>query len=81
MRSDMKLAVKNATDANHLQIRCLRDPNPMEDAPDQDSANNTESNSSNLIVLTRAIPGIGKSNKQTIRGAGQDCFAFRLPLQ
>jgi len=33
-----KLTAKDATDKKHHQNRCLRYPNPMEDVPDQDSA-------------------------------------------
>ena len=38
MYSDTKLTVKGATDANTPANRRLGDLNPMEDAPDQDSA-------------------------------------------
>jgi len=38
MHLDAKLTAKDATDANTLLIRRLRDLNPMEDVPDQDSA-------------------------------------------
>ena len=38
MHSNTKLTVKDATDAKTLQIQHLRDPNPIEDVPDQDSA-------------------------------------------
>jgi len=56
MRSDTKLTAKDATDAKHSPIRRLRDPNPMENVPDQDSAKSQE-NKLNLILLTQAILG------------------------
>jgi len=42
MHSDMKLTATDATDAKtHTQIRRFRDPNPIEDVPDQDPAQKT----------------------------------------
>ena len=55
--SDTKLTVTDATDAKKSANACLRDPNPMEDIPDQDSAPKTE-NKLNLMLLTQAILGV-----------------------
>jgi len=40
MHSDTKLAATDATDAKHMQNRCLRDLDPVGEVPDQDSAPN-----------------------------------------
>jgi len=37
-----KLTAADATDAKHWLIRHLRDPNPKEEVPDQDSAKDPE---------------------------------------
>ena len=55
---DTKLTAKNATDASKLQIRRLGDPDPMDDAPDQDSAKIQEKKFKIRILPTRAILGI-----------------------
>ena len=58
MDSGTKQTAKDATDATHPQILRLRNPNPMKDVPDQDSAKSLENNFSNLVVPTLAILGI-----------------------
>jgi len=42
MDSDTKLTAKYTTDAKQRQIQRLRDPNPMDDIPTQDSTKNQE---------------------------------------
>jgi len=53
MSSDTKLTGTG----KQRPIRHDRDPNPMEDVPDQDSANKPCKRKLNLILLTRTILG------------------------
>jgi len=55
MNSDMELNATDVTDTKKKRrIRRLREPNPMEDVPDQDSAQN---HSFVFGLLIRAILG------------------------
>jgi len=55
MSSGTKLPAKDATDSNHRQIQRLRDPNPTEDVPDQDSAKNIAKSSFDFILHSSFI--------------------------
>jgi len=56
MHVDTKLMAEDATYRRKWKrlIRCLRDPNPMEDIPDPESTKNPVE-SFNLILLPRVI--------------------------
>ena len=51
------LTDKDATNANALKNRRLRDPNPMEDVPDKDSTKNPRT-FFNFILVARARPAL-----------------------
>jgi len=64
VRPDSKIWIGHETDRRkcyghkkHRQIRRLGDPNPMDDAPDQDSAA-TQKTNEHFMLTTRAMLGI-----------------------
>ena len=58
MYSDTKLTVKDITGEKTMPNSTLRDPNPIKDVPDQDSATNVEhTHTNNSVLLVRAILG------------------------
>ena len=69
VRPDLKYGFGHETDRQGryrrnkpLRIRRLSDPNPMENFPDQDSANKLANTSSNFVLLTRAVLGDEMTN-------------------
>ena len=67
-RPDSKIWIRHETDRQgryrhkkHWQIRCLGDPNPMADVPDQDSAKNQGKKWNKPYFAYPSTPGLGLS--------------------
>ena len=69
MDSGTKLIAKDATDTKHCQIRHLRDLTPMEEAPDQDSAQKSAKRKK-LVCFVEPSNPVGTPKIYTTTGVG-----------